>query len=56
MSTRSINLGGTYYRANPSGGGLVPSDGSAPGSMSYSALTSLNLGPHQAMIVLNALP
>ena len=52
----TINLGGTYYRANPSGGGLVPEDGTAPGSISYAAVTSINLGANQAAIVLNALP
>ena len=52
----TINLGGTYYRANPIGGGLVPEDGTAPGTINYAAVTSINLGAHQAAIVLNAQP
>ncbi len=55
-TAHNIDLGGTYYRVNPSGGGLVPEDGSAPGALSYSAVASINLGPHQAAIVLNAVP
>ena len=52
----AIDLGGTYYRANPSGGGIVPADGTPPGSMSYAVVTSINLGAHQAAVVLNAMP
>lgn len=55
-TSHSINLGGTYYRANPSGGGIVPADGTPPGSVSYPAVTSINLGAHQAAVVLNAIP
>lgn len=52
----AINLGGTFQRVIPIGGGLVPDDGTAPGSISYAAVTSINLGANQAAIVLNALP
>jgi hypothetical protein len=38
------------------GGGLVPADGSAPGSLNYTAVSSVNLGAHQAAIVLSAMP
>jgi hypothetical protein len=55
-TAHTVDLGGTYFRANPVGGGLVPSNGSAPGSVSYTAVTSLSLGPHQAAIVLHQLP
>jgi hypothetical protein len=55
-TAHTVNLGGTYYRATPSGGGLVPEDGSAPGTINYPAVTSVNLGAHQAAIALNALP
>lgn len=54
--TRDINLGGTHYRATPSGGGLVPADGHAPGTVNYAAVTSISLGPQQAAIVVNSLP
>lgn len=55
-TARPINLGGTYYRANPSGGGAVPVDGTSPGSISYTAVTLINLGANQAAVVLNQLP
>ncbi len=55
-TTRNINLGGTYYRANPSGGGPVPDDGTAPGTISYAAVMLIDLGAHQAVVVLNAIP
>lgn len=52
----TINLGGTYQRVNPIGGGLVPEDGTTPGTINYVAVNSINLGANQAAIVLNALP
>lgn len=48
-----INLGGTFARVVPVGGGAVPADGSAPGSLSYTSVTSLTLQPHEAVILLN---
>jgi len=55
-SARTIRFGTTYYRVVPSGGGRVPDDGSAPGSLSYVATTSLTLAPHQTAILLNQAP
>ena len=55
-TAHAINLGGTYHHANPIGGGLVPEDGTAPGSISYTVVTSINLGAHQAAVVLAAMP
>jgi len=55
-SARAINLGTSYYRVVPSGGGPVPDDGSAPGSLSYVATTAFTLAPHQAAILLKQAP
>lgn len=51
-TTRTINnLGATYYRVVPSGGGDVPANGVAPGTLNYVAVTSLTLDPYQAAIL-----
>jgi hypothetical protein len=55
-ASRTVNLGATYYRAVPSGGGPVPEDGVAPGSLSYQAVSSVTLSAHQAAILLNQSP
>ena len=55
-TSQSIDLGGAYYRANPSGGGDVPADGTPPGSISYTTVTSISLSANQAAILLNARP
>jgi hypothetical protein len=55
-TAQAINLGATYYRVDPIGGGLVPPDGAAPGSLSYAAVTSLTLSPNRAVILLNQSP
>lgn len=55
-TAHAISLGGTYYRADPIGGGAVPEDGAAPGSLNYAEVTALDLGSHQAIIVLNQRP
>jgi hypothetical protein len=55
-TSHSINLGGTYYRATPIGGGIVPADGTPPGLISYVEVISIDLGAHQAGVVLNAIP
>ncbi|MBI4674061.1 MAG: hypothetical protein HY741_20645 [Chloroflexi bacterium] len=57
-ATRNVNLGATYYRATPQGGGDVPSDGQIPAAWKivYSAVTSVMLAPHQAAVLLNAAP
>jgi len=51
-----INLGGTFYLATPSGGGVVPSDGSAPGSLSYTPVSSLQVCSNCAAVLLNSHP
>ena len=55
-TSRHVNLGGTYYRADPIGGGDVWLDGVAPGSLDYTPVTTINLRAHQAAVVLAALP
>jgi hypothetical protein len=55
-TSRTVNLGATYYRVVPSGGGEVPASGVAPGSLSYLTMTSVTLDAHQAMILLNQTP
>lgn len=52
-ATRTVDLGATLYRAVPAGGGLVPSDGSAPGTLTYTPVTQVTLGAHQAAILLD---
>jgi hypothetical protein len=54
--THTFNLSGTFYRVNPSGGGVVPSNGALPGNLSYTAVTSLTLNAHQAAILLDQNP
>jgi len=56
-TTRTVSLGGTYYRADPVGGGFVPSTGDTSGwRVDYPAVTSLTLGPGRGAIVLNSRP
>ena len=54
--TATVNLGGTYYLAQTSGGGEVPPDGTRPGSVSYSPVVSVILPPYSAAVLLNAAP
>lgn len=54
--TRTVALGGTYYRAETTGGGIVPSSGIPTGSVSYRAVTSVTLPPYSAAVLLNAQP
>jgi hypothetical protein len=54
--TQTFNLSTTYYSVIPSGGGPVPEDGIAPGSLSYLPVSSLTLNAHQAAILLNQSP
>jgi len=35
------------WRVDPSGGGSVPSDGSAPGMLAYTGVQSVQLGAHR---------
>jgi hypothetical protein len=55
-ASHTVNLGATYYRVAPNGGGEVPPSGVAPGSLSYTAVTSVTLNAHQAAILLNQSP
>ncbi|MHB8417613.1 MAG: putative glycoside hydrolase [Myxococcales bacterium] len=55
-SPATIDLGGTYYQATPQGGGPVPSDGSAPGSLSYPGVSSVTLGADTAAVLLTTHP
>jgi len=52
----SIALGGTFYQAIPTNGGPVPASGTPPGSVSYNPVTSVDVCPHCAAILLNASP
>jgi hypothetical protein len=55
--TRSIDLGGTYYLAQPGGGGIVPANGDISAwSVQYTPVNRIELGPDQAAILLNAVP
>ncbi|HEY9076501.1 MAG TPA: putative glycoside hydrolase [Anaerolineaceae bacterium] len=53
---RTYNPGGVFQQVIQSGGGLVPEDGTAPGSLSYRAVSSLTLPACQAAILLNRTP
>lgn len=54
--TRTVDLGGTYYLAQCSGGWAVTEDGSAPGSVTYRAVASVSLPPYSAAVLLAARP
>ena len=49
----TVDLGGTYQRVVPSGGGAVDTSGVAPGSLSMQAVTTLNVAATSAEIVLD---
>lgn len=51
-----FNLDQTYYQVIPSGGGIVGTDGTAPGSLSYQPVAHLNLCAHCAAILVNHQP
>jgi len=53
-SPRTVNLGRTYYLAQLSGGGTVPSDGVLPPTwnVSYSAVSRVTLEAGRAAILL----
>lgn len=55
-ATRTVNLGGTYYLAETSGGGVVPDTGIPTGTVTYHAVTSVTLGPYSAAVLLTAPP
>ncbi|MCZ7568368.1 MAG: putative glycoside hydrolase [Ardenticatenaceae bacterium] len=52
-TTRTLNLGSTYYRANPVGGGWVPANGDVSAwRVDYTPLTSVTLaGGHGAVLL-----
>jgi hypothetical protein len=54
--TRTVNLGGTYYRAVTSGGGTVPASGVPTGMLSYQVVTSVTLPPYTAIVLFNTHP
>jgi hypothetical protein len=54
---KKVELFQKYYQAIPFGGGIVPSDGKTPDwTIDYSEVTSVNLKPHQSVILLNQMP
>jgi hypothetical protein len=55
-STVTVNLGGTYYLAKVSGGGIVPSSGTPTGKVTYEAVTSVRLPAYSAAILFKAIP
>ncbi len=56
-TTRTVTLGGTYYRATPNGGGFVPANGDVSAwTVNYAPVTSVELAPNRAAILLNAAP
>jgi hypothetical protein len=48
----TVPLGGTYQRVVPSGGGAVDATGTAPGTLSMQPVTSIQVQPATAEIVL----
>jgi hypothetical protein len=48
----SVPLDSVYQLATPVGGGLVSTDGTATGFMSFEAVDTVDLGPHSAAILL----
>jgi hypothetical protein len=56
-TARTVNLGGTYYRADPVGGGFVPPSGDVSGwRVDYTAVTSVTLGAGRGAVLLNSRP
>jgi hypothetical protein len=51
-SVVTVSLGGTYQRVVPSGGGAVDTSGAEPGSLSMQPVTSIQVQPTSAEIVL----
>jgi hypothetical protein len=55
--SRTVSLGGNYYRATPSGGGFVPADGDTSAwTVSYTPVTAVTLPPNRAAVLLDAAP
>ncbi|MHB0877439.1 MAG: putative glycoside hydrolase [Anaerolineae bacterium] len=55
-AARTVDLGGTYYLAECSGGGIVPDSGVPTGSVTYRAVTRATLPPYSAAVLLVAPP
>lgn len=57
-TSKTVNLGSTFYQAVPIGGGIVPSDGILPTTwkVNYTPVTSITLSPNQAAVLLNTAP
>jgi hypothetical protein len=55
-TTVTVNLGGTYYVAQTSGGGPVSPSGNPTGEVSYRAVTRVTLPPYSAAVLLNEMP
>jgi hypothetical protein len=54
---RTVNLGQTYYRAIPTGGGIVPDNGNTSAwTVTYTAVTQVTLSANRAAILLVATP
>ena len=53
---RTIQLDRARYLMAAAGGGQVPPDGRAPGSLSYTQVTRVTLGGYRAAVLLNASP
>jgi hypothetical protein len=51
-STVSVQLGGTYSRVVPTGGGVVDATGAEPGSLSMQQVTTVDVGPTTSEIIL----
>lgn len=49
----NVDLGGSYQRVVPSGGGVVDESGKAPGSLGMSAVTSVSVAATSAEIILH---
>ncbi len=54
--TTTVQLDGTYYQAIPSGGGMVAEDGTTDARLDYTPVTSVELGPYMAVVLLNTEP
>jgi len=53
-TTRTVNLGNTYYRATPNGGGEVPADGDVSAwTVTYTPVSAVTLQPNRAAVLLS---
>jgi hypothetical protein len=55
-NTSTMDLGGTFYLAQPSGGGAVPGNGIPTGTVTYQAVTQVVLPPYTAVVLLQQQP